>query len=67
MTFCVCKICKTSGQVRTSRKPVNFIPISFITHTPDLDNADQKMIHFWLCLQCHIRIIEYVEGLKNEN
>ena len=64
MTFCVCKICKTSGYFDFN---VNFIPISFITHTPDLDNADQKMIHFWLCLQCHIRIIEYVEGLKNEN
>ena len=57
MTFCVCKICKTSGQVRTSRKPVNFIaiPISL------------KLFNIWVCTKCHSRLKEYFEGLKNEN
>ena len=57
MTFCVCRICKTSGQVRTSRKPVNFIaiPISL------------KLFNIWVCTKCHSRLKEYFEGLKNEN
>ena len=74
MTFCVCRICKTSGQVRTSRKQVNFIAIPDPIHSflwkrcisNGLKPVD-VLGRSWVCTKCHSRLKEYFEGLKNEN